>query len=89
MSDGIRCQEVLEVMLTRREAYGYREKVIHMLQSKPGASVQKTNQFRISTVYTIHPEQLSMVAANGSGFSSCNTCSGRLTGMDPQMAQRR
>ena len=86
MTDGIRCQEVLEVMLTRREAYGYREKVIHMLQSR---AVQKTNQFRISTVYTIHPEQLSMVAANGSGFSSCNTCSGRLTGMDPQMAQRR
>lgn len=86
MTNRIRCQEVLEVMLTQTEAYGYREKVIHMLQSR---AVPKTNQFRISTVNTIHPEQLSMVAADGSGFSSCNTCIGRHIGLYPQMAQRR
>jgi hypothetical protein len=43
-------QKALQPVLTRREAFGYREKVIQMLQSRPGASVQKTNQFRINTV---------------------------------------
>ena len=37
-------------VVTLREACGYSENVIQILQSRPGASVQKTNQLRTSTV---------------------------------------